>query len=124
MSKITSAQQEKWVTLLKKNYADQAVWFLNGFWDEGLEAEAEKVWGFAQTMAKLDEAKKSDGTELDEFLSHKFLETLGETLTVVALREKMRAIDLDVRRSSLSFSRVFFLNDSLLICSSQQFNKK
>jgi len=39
--------------------------------------------------------KKKDGNELDEFLSHKFLESLGETLTVIALREKLRKIDLD-----------------------------
>jgi len=32
---------------------------------------------------------------LDEFWSHKFLESFGETLTVVQLREKLRQIDLD-----------------------------
>jgi len=39
---------------------------------------------------------KKNGNELDEFLSHKFLESLGETLTVIALREKLRKIDLDM----------------------------
>jgi hypothetical protein len=43
------------------------------------------------------------GCELDEFQAHKFLESLGETLTVVALREKLRTIDLDCNgRSSIT----------------------
>jgi len=32
---------------------------------------------------------------LEEFLAHKFLESLGETLTVIDLRAKLRKIDLD-----------------------------
>jgi len=32
---------------------------------------------------------------LDEFEAHKFLESLGETLTVIALRERLRQIDVD-----------------------------
>jgi len=42
--------------------------------------------------------KKKDGNELDEFLSHKFLEDIGETLTVLQLREKLRQIDLDMNK--------------------------
>jgi hypothetical protein len=38
------------------------------------------------------------GNELDEFQAHKFLESLGETLTVVALRDRLRQIDLDFNR--------------------------
>jgi predicted nucleic acid-binding Zn-ribbon protein len=75
-------------------YADQAKWFLNGFWTEGAEKETENVWKCAQKFIELD-AKKAEGNELDEFWSHKFLEFLGETLTVIQLREKLRKIDMD-----------------------------
>jgi hypothetical protein len=34
----------------------------------------------------------------DEFWSHKFLEDLGETLTAIALREKLREIDVDFNK--------------------------
>jgi len=40
--------------------------------------------------------QKKEGNELDEFWSHKFLESLGETLTIIQLREKLRKIDVDM----------------------------
>eukprot|EP01119_Soliformovum_irregulare_P014295 TRINITY_DN390_c0_g2_i1.p1 TRINITY_DN390_c0_g2~~TRINITY_DN390_c0_g2_i1.p1 ORF type:complete len:382 (+),score=154.82 TRINITY_DN390_c0_g2_i1:502-1647(+) len=83
------------VALTKLPYADQAKWFLNGFWLEGLDSQAEDVWDFAHKFIKLDDGKK-DGHELDEFKAHRFLESLGETLTVVKMREKLKQIDLDV----------------------------
>jgi len=67
---------------------------LNGFWKDGAEQEAENIWNFSNKFAELD-PKKKEGNELDEFWSHKFLESLGETLTVVKLREELRKIDLD-----------------------------
>jgi len=76
-------------------YAEQAKWYLNGFWDVGAEKETESIWKCAQKFIELDE-KKKQGCELDEFWSHKFLESLGETLTVLKLREKLRQIDLDM----------------------------
>lgn len=50
-----------------------------------------------QLFTELDKqaGDKATGYALDEFWSHKFLEMLGETLTVIQLRERMRAIDLD-----------------------------
>jgi len=76
-------------------YIDQAKWFLNGFWAEGIEQESESIWNCTQKFIELDARKKKEGNELDEFEAHKFLETLGETLTVIKLREKLREIDLD-----------------------------
>eukprot|EP01105_Mastigella_eilhardi_P002801 TRINITY_DN135_c1_g1_i1.p1 TRINITY_DN135_c1_g1~~TRINITY_DN135_c1_g1_i1.p1 ORF type:complete len:430 (+),score=164.28 TRINITY_DN135_c1_g1_i1:87-1292(+) len=83
-----------WTELTTKPYADQCKWFLNGFWEE-VQGNAEHVWNFWQKFAELDQEKKASGCYLDEFWSHKFLETLGETLTVIALREKLRMIDVD-----------------------------
>jgi len=80
--------------LTRKKYVDQAIWYLNGFWKEGAENEAENIWIYCQKFMELD-SKKKEGNELDEFWSHKFLESLGETLTIIQLREKLRKIDLD-----------------------------
>jgi len=87
--------KEKFNDITKLNYADQAKWYLNGFWNKGAQAESESVWKYTHKFIELDDKKKADGCELDEFQAHKFLESLGETLTVVALREKLRKIDLN-----------------------------
>jgi len=75
-------------------YSEQARWFLNGFWRVGAEQETDNIWKFTMKFMELD-PKKKEGNELDEFWSHKFLESLGETLTVIKLREELRKIDLD-----------------------------
>jgi len=84
----------KFAELNRMKYADQAKWFLNGFWDT-LSNESEAMWKCTQKFIELDVEKKANGSELDEFYSHKFLESLGETLTVLALRDKLKKIDLD-----------------------------
>jgi chromosome segregation ATPase len=91
---ISAADVKKFQELTKKLYNDQAKWYLNGFWGEGAEAESETVWKCAQKFIELDPKKKA-GNELEEHLSHKFLESFGETLTVLALREQLRKIDMD-----------------------------
>ena len=102
MSKVTAEQQEAWNEIVKKKYADQAVWFLNGFWEE-VQPHAEDVWKWAELFAELDQENKAEGSELDEFWSHKFLERLGETMTVIEMREKFRTIDVDFnKRMSLT----------------------
>jgi len=84
----------EFLKLTRMKYAEQAKWYLNGFWLDGGEAEAERVWSFTQGFIKFDE-KKEKGNELDEFWSHKFLESIGETLTILELREKLKQIDMD-----------------------------
>jgi len=90
-------------------YAEQAKWYLNGFWKDGGEKEAETVWNFTQGFIKFDE-KKANGNELDEFWSHKFLESIGETLTILELREKLKKIDMDVngKMGLLEFLAFYF----------------
>jgi len=102
MSKVTAEQQAAWSDIVTKKYSDQAIWFLNGFWEE-CESHAEEVWKWVELFAELDQDKKGDGCELDEFWSHKFLESLGETMTVIEMREKFRTIDVDFnKRMSLT----------------------
>jgi len=85
--------KQRFLDITRMKYSDQTKWFLNGFWEDQ-EQEAENIWKFAAKFIELD-PKKKEGNELDEFWSHKFLESLGETLTVVKLREELRKIDLD-----------------------------
>jgi len=82
------------VEITRKTYIDQAKQYLNCFWKTEGDKEAENVWVYTHKFIDLD-AKKKAGNELDEFLSHKFLESNGETLTVIKLRERLREIDLD-----------------------------
>jgi len=84
----------EFLKLTRMKYAEQAKWYLNGFWLDGAEKDAEAVWNFTQGFIKFDQ-KKANGNELDEFWSHKFLESIGETLTIVELREKLKKIDMD-----------------------------
>jgi hypothetical protein len=80
---------EKLGHLCSLTYKQQAVWFLNAFWDT-YQAEAAKLWKHVQLCADLDAQRHAEGTALDELNAHRFLEQIGETLTVVALRERLR----------------------------------
>jgi len=97
MSRIAKDQEAKWQKIESLNYAGQCKYMLNGFWGT-LEKDAELVWTWCQTFSQLDPDKHADGNELDEFWSHKFLETLGETMTVIEMREKFRKIDADFNK--------------------------
>jgi len=119
MQGMTATDMEAFKRVNGCRYADQAVFFLNAMWPEVSKGEgkfgpfdpenhkskdpltpnkgdlcAEQVWKFAHKFAELDK-RKLEGNSLDEFEAHKFLESLGETLTVIAMREKLRKIDLD-----------------------------
>jgi len=87
-----------------KPYNQQAQFFLNGFWKE-LHDRAEEVWKLWLKIKELDKmqynglppAKRpetySEGTSLDEFWSHRYLESLGKTLSVVEFRREFQKID-------------------------------
>jgi len=97
MSRIAKDQEAKWQQIESRNYAGQCKYMLNGFWGT-LEKDAELVWTWCQSFNELDQDKHADGNELDEFWSHKFLEGLGETMTVIEMREKFRKIDADFNK--------------------------
>jgi len=110
MSKISAADKDVWDDIERRCYADQAIWALNGFWEK-MEKDAEMVWTWAQKMGELDEAKGAGGCELDEFWSHKFLESLGETMTVIAMREAFRKIDADFNKHMSMLEYIMFRFD-------------
>jgi len=107
MSDLNDAQKAEFESLVGKNYKEQAVSFLNAFWNE-VGTKAEEIFKHWQTMIELDKqqhnalppAKKpetySQGKDLDEFWSHKFLETIGKTMTAVEFRQEFKKIDSNV----------------------------
>jgi len=78
-------------------YAHQAQFFLNAFWGE-YQTEAEACWKFVHGFQKLDNVKGKEGNELDEFWSHKFLETHGDTMTAIQMRNALKEIDIDCNK--------------------------
>jgi len=107
MSRVDKADTAKWEELSAKCFKDQAIWALNGFWDT-IEKDAELVWNWCQTLGELHQDKHADGCDLDEFWSHKFLETLGETMTVIEMREKFRKIDADFNKRMSLLEYIMF----------------
>eukprot|EP01105_Mastigella_eilhardi_P022299 TRINITY_DN5489_c0_g1_i1.p1 TRINITY_DN5489_c0_g1~~TRINITY_DN5489_c0_g1_i1.p1 ORF type:complete len:289 (+),score=113.70 TRINITY_DN5489_c0_g1_i1:80-946(+) len=93
----TNTKLEKFVELTKMPYRDQAVWFLNGFWGEGIDPnEANKVWTYVEKFVALDlqssGKKGTAGNELDQFWSAKFLEDFNQALSAIARKEALRQI--------------------------------
>jgi len=81
---------ERLLALGNMTYKEQSVWFLNAFWPQ-FGGEAERVWNFAHRFIELDVDKKDQGNALDELNAHRFLEKIGETLTVHAMRDRLRS---------------------------------
>jgi len=97
MSRIEKDLAAGFQALVSKSFKAQACWFLNGFWSE-VKDQAETVWNMVELCKSLDKEVKGNGAELDEFSAHRFLEKLGETLTVQEMRNKLREIDLDFNK--------------------------
>lgn len=112
---LTDEQLEGWNRLVGKTHTKQAIWWLNGFWRD-LEPEAEKIWEMVHIMIEIEcgKAKKygklkweeKEGNDLDQFQAHRFLEKVGETLTVKELSAKIGVLDVD-RNKRLCLSEYF-----------------
>ena len=76
--------------LCTRTHKEQAVWFLNAFW-EGLEKHAEQIWSYVHKCNDLDWENHELGTGLDELNAHRLLEAFDETLTVRAMRAELRS---------------------------------
>lgn len=85
-----ATDNEKLLSLCSKTYKEQAIWFLNAYWDK-YQNEAERIWSWVLKHASLDLQNGANGTGLDELNAHRFLESINETLTVVSMREGLRA---------------------------------
>lgn len=97
--------KDKFVEITSKGHTAQAVWFLNGFWNDGAEGEAEKIWDYVHLMIEVETGKPKlygkrkdivkEGCDLDELQSHVFLEKLGNIMTVRELRNRLKKLDVD-----------------------------
>merc|ERR1712137_920693 len=82
---------DKFHDICNKPYKEQGVWFLNCFWEEFAEKEAETVWNYVITNSELDLENHEEGCALDEMKAHVFLEKFNETLTVREMGAKLRS---------------------------------
>merc|ERR1712137_610034 len=87
---VEMSDLDKLHELCQKTYKEQAVWFLNAFWDTK-ESEAERLWDYVQKLNELDLEHHEEGSALDEMKAHVFLEKFDETLTVREMRAKLRS---------------------------------
>jgi chromosome segregation ATPase len=104
---------EKLSALIKKPHKEQAVWFLNAFWDTIGQKEAETFWKWILKVNTLDLQKGAEGFELDELNAHRFLEFFKETMTVTEMRDNLRstgAITGQVRMVPLTHILIFRFN--------------
>jgi hypothetical protein len=99
MSLKGATDNDKFRDLNSKPYKEQAVWFLNAFWKSYGQKEAENIWTYSQKMADLDKEKGKEGSQIDEFQAHRFLENINETHTVLELREKLTNAGVDKTKS-------------------------
>jgi len=113
---LNEEQRQQFEAATQKTYKEQACFFLNAFWNE-LGDNAEAFWKHWKQFQELDrmqynaipkEKKPETYVEvksLDEFWSHKFLETIGKTLTAVQFRAEFKKIDAntDKRMSIIEF---------------------
>lgn len=96
---------DKFKEITSLTHSEQGIWWLNGFWEEGAKDYAEEMWRIVHCFIEcqiggpvLYGSKKQEykeGSDLDELKSHRILELLGETMTVVALRKRLKDLDLD-----------------------------
>jgi hypothetical protein len=76
-------------------YKEQAVWFLNAFWEAGLPGgggigkKAEEIWSYVDKASTIDNAKAT-GCAMDEMEAHRFLEAVDEAHTVLQMRAELR----------------------------------
>jgi len=102
--KKESMEDNDFQKVCSSKYQDQAKFFLNAYWDE-IKPKSEDIYIAWQKFLDLDkqqwsalpEGKKpeiwTEGNALDEFWSHKLLESMGKTLSVVEFRNEFKKID-------------------------------
>jgi len=102
-NEILNAEEQLELTALidGKNYTQQACFFMNAYWTEITAKEQstgndikEEIYQWTHLFEKFDKQDK-DGKKLDSLGAARVWEALGETLTHIAMRKKLAAVDLD-----------------------------
>lgn len=92
---LDGTDEQKLEQLSQFNYKEQAIWFLNAFWNDFAEKEANTVWDFKHLFDEIDFQKGKEGSQLDELLAHRFLERIKATLSVRDMRNKLREVGIE-----------------------------
>jgi len=102
---MNEKQKQRFADIVKQKHTGQCQFFLNAFWND-CKDKAEDIWGYFHKMKELDKqqfnanvtagkasGEWAEGDKLDEFWSHKFLEGIGKTMTIVDFRNEFKKID-------------------------------
>ena len=84
---LNDTEKQKLQQLCQKKYKDQAIWFLNAYWLENGEAEAENIWNYVNKFAEFDHENGQEGCSLDELNIHRILEFYNDHQTIQQFRE-------------------------------------
>lgn len=108
---MSTKWKKKFGKLCEESFSEQAKWWLNGTWEDEKEPSsgyAEKVWEYVHMFIEVRTGQKvlygrkkqslDEGCDLDEDQAHRILEKLGETMTVLEMRKKFKALDIDKNR--------------------------
>jgi len=113
---LNDIQKKEFQVITQKTYKDQGSFFLNAFWKD-FEQKTEDIWKMYKKFLDIDRQEYNalpkdkraenyaQNHSLDEFWSHKFLESHGKTLTIIEFRNEFKKIDanFDKRMSFLEF---------------------
>jgi len=96
-----------------KSYTDQAIFYLNAFWQDKkpASAEAEDVWKLAEAFAKEDHVKGKNGNELNPIQAFHVLQARNQTLTALELKAQLRKVDIDANGEMALAEYLLFIND-------------
>lgn len=96
---------EKFGEICSKTHTEQAIWWLNGYWEDEAKEYAERIWEITHKFIECEIDRPvlygsrmvafEEGSDLDEFKAHRILEMLGDTMTVMALRKRLKELDID-----------------------------
>jgi len=105
---LATSDEDKLADLVRRPFSEQAVAFLNAFWSQGVvfkenKSLCEDLWRYVALCSKLDDG--IDGTSMDEFCAHRFLEKIENALTVREMRNALKdsGIKFQKRMSLLEF---------------------
>lgn len=92
---------QRYTELTEQPIEEQAKFFLRSFVLE-FQGKFEEILELCQTFKKFSD-KGGEVKVLNEFETHRFLEHVGETLTVRELRDHLREIELDKSNPKISY---------------------
>jgi len=117
-----SDDNAKFAELCKLPYKRQALWFLNGYWNDVVNPDtATTIWNWTREFVRLENLSTNprgeEGNELDQFWSAKFLEDNDVAMTQNARKEALRSIDVDHNgRMSLIEYLIWKFNKTVAEC--------